>query len=187
MIERDKILSWMDPGWIRRKENRIILGNPGVGKTHIAISIGYKACQSGMRTLFCTAIDIVNELNASKALNSYIRKVKCYLKPSLLIIDELGYLPIGEEGSNMLFDLISKRYEKGSILITSNLGFSKWGEIFHSGTIASAALDRLVHHCQVTVIEGDSYRLRERRKYSSEQGWIEKIEESDKERRDERE
>lgn len=162
-INKQQILKILDMDFIEDKKNVIILGPPGVGKSHIALSIGYKACLKGVRSYFTTAIDAVNHLHASICDNTFLKCMKQYTGPRLLIIDELGYLPIGKEGANMLFQIVSQRYERGSIILTCNRAFKDWGHIFHDNTIASAVIDRLIHHSEVVKIQGESYRVKDRK------------------------
>jgi DNA replication protein DnaC len=146
---------------IEEKSNIIFIGSVGVGKTHIATALGYQACLKNHTVLFTSAIDAVNNLIAAQHAGQLKQELKKYLKPSLLIIDELGYLPIDKIGADLLFQIISERYERGSIVITTNRVFKEWPEIFNNDTtLTSALLDRLLHHTEAVVIEGDSYRMR---------------------------
>lgn len=162
-INKQQILKILEMDFIEEKKNVIILGPPGVGKSHIALSIGYKACLKGIRAYFTTAIDAINHLRASIADNTFLRCIKQYTGPRLLIIDELGYLPIDKEGANLLFQIVSQRYERGSIILTCNRAFKDWGHIFHDNIIASAVIDRLIHHSEVVKIQGESYRVKDRK------------------------
>ncbi len=148
--------------FIKDKDNAILLGGVGLGKTHLATAIGYEACLRGHSVLFSTAVDVINTLSAAQAAGQLKNGLKKYLKPSLLILDELGYLPIDKRGADLLFQVISGRYEKGSLLITSNRAYKDWPEIFNNdATLTSAMLDRLLHHAENVVIEGKSYRMKE--------------------------
>ena len=149
---------------IDEKSNIILIGSVGVGKTHIATAIGYQACLKNNTVLFTSAIDAVNNLIAAQHTGQLKQELKKYLKPSLLIMDELGYLPIDKTGADLLFQIISERYERGSIIITTNRVFKEWPEIFNNdSTLTSALLDRLLHHTEAVLIEGDSYRMRKAR------------------------
>ena len=150
--------------FIDNRENVLFLGPPGVGKSHLAIALGLRAAYQGYRIYFTTLSDMVTRLRASLADNSFERALKNLTIPSVLILDEIGYLPLDREGSNLFFQLVSKRYEKGSIILTSNKTFGEWGTIFADTVIASAILDRLLHHSTSFNIKGESYRLREKKK-----------------------
>ena len=142
--------------------NVIMLGTVGLGKTHLATALGYTACLAGKSVLFATAVDTINTLAAAQAASRLKVELKKYLAPSLLILDELGYLPIDKHGADLLFQVISMRYERGSTVITSNRAFKQWPEIFHNdSTLTSAILDRLLHHAETCVIEGKSYRMKD--------------------------
>jgi DNA replication protein DnaC len=142
--------------------NVILLGGVGVGKTHLAISLAHTACLQGHAVLFTRAVDIVNALAAAQATGGLKRELARLLKPTLLVVDELGYLPIDKFGADGLFQVISQRYERGSTVITTNRAFKQWPEIFNNdSTLTSALLDRLLHHAESVVIEGRSYRMRD--------------------------
>ncbi len=147
---------------IEDKTNVIFLGGVGLGKTHLSTALAYAACLKGYSVLFATAIDIINTLSAAQRTGRLKLEMKKYLKPSLLCIDELGYLPLDKTGADLLFQIISHRYEKGSIVLTTNRAFKHWPEIFNNdSTITSAVLDRLLHHAETIVIEGQSYRMKD--------------------------
>lgn len=142
--------------------NVIFLGSVGLGKTHLATALGYAACLAGHSVLFSTAVDAINTLAAAQAVNRLKAELKKYLSPSLLILDELGYLPIDKLGADLLFQIISQRYERGSIIITSNRAFNQWPQIFNNDSmLTSAILDRLLHHAENIIIEGKSYRMKD--------------------------
>lgn len=148
--------------FIEDKSNVIFIGGVGVGKTHLASALGYQACLKGNTVLFASAIDIINNLVTAQHAGRLKQELKKYLKPLLIIIDELGYLPIDKNGADLLFQIISARYERGSIIITTNRVFKDWPKIFNNdSTLTSALLDRLLHHTEAVVIEGKSYRMKE--------------------------
>jgi len=162
-INRPQIDNLFRLRFIDDKENLLFLGGCGVGKTHLSIALAQKACQKGYNVLFTSAIDIINTLSTEKAMHNLDQALKKYLSVQLLLIDELGYLPIDKQGADLLFQVISKRYERGSILLTSNRAFKDWPEIFNNdSTITSAILDRLLHHSQVVIIDGKSYRMKDK-------------------------
>ena len=143
--------------------NVIFLGMVGIGKTHLASALGYAACQQGMSVLFANAIDVINTLHAAQTKGTLKSELRKYTNPSLLILDEVGYLPIDQRGADLLFQVISARYERGSIVLTTNKAFKQWPSIFNGdSTITSAVLDRLLHHGHTVVLEGTSYRMKDR-------------------------
>src|SRR6266568_1867324 len=149
------------PDSLSSKPSTSSLGTVGLGKTHLATALGYTACLAGKSVLFATAVDTINTLAAAQAASRLKVELKKYLAPSLLILDELGYLPIDKHGADLLFQVISMRYERGSTVITSNRAFKQWPEIFNNdSTLTSAILDRLLHHAETCVIEGPSYRMK---------------------------
>ncbi|MCL0040699.1 IS21-like element helper ATPase IstB [Thermodesulfovibrionales bacterium] len=150
--------------FIERKGNVIFLGPPGVGKTRLSVGLAMKACISRYRVLFMTAQKLIEELMLSKRDGSVVERLVAYSRFHLLVIDELGYMPITRERANLLFQLISMRYEKGSIILTSNYNFDGWGRIFEDNVVASAIIDRLVHHASIFYINGSSYRLKDKLK-----------------------
>jgi len=148
--------------FIKDKANLILLGGVGLGKTHLATALGYAACLQGYAVLFTSAIDVINTLAAAKGAGRLKQELKKYTKPALLILDELGYLPIDKAGADLLFQVISLRYEQGAIVITSNRAFKDWPTIFnHDSTLTAAILDRLLHHAETVIIEGKSFRMKD--------------------------
>src|SRR5438093_561801 len=148
--------------FIKDKANLILLGGVGLGKTHLATALGYAACLQGYAVLFASAIDVINTLAAAKSAGRLKAALKQYTKPALLILDELGYLPIDKAGADLLFQVISLRYEQGAIIITSNRAFKEWPKIFNQdSTLTSAVLDRLLHHADTIIIEGKSFRMKD--------------------------
>ena len=145
--------------WIDRRENVIALGPSGTGKTHIALGLGLSACQKGLSVGFVTAAALVHELMEARDERRLLRLQKQMVGYKLLIIDELGFVPLSKTGAELLFELISQRYERGSTLITSNLPFDEWTETFGSERLTGALLDRLTHHVNILEMNGDSYRL----------------------------
>ncbi len=163
-IPKQKILAAAELSFIEKAEGLVFIGPTGVGKTDLANAIGHKAASAGVRTLYTRAIDMINHLIASQADHSLHRAMKLYSAPRLLVIDEVGYLPFDKQGSDHFFNVISSRYEKGSVILTTNRAFKDWGKIFHDNTVASAVIDRLVHHSEVIKIEGASYRVKDRKR-----------------------
>lgn len=159
-INRAQVLSLLDLRFLDEKRNALLLGTAGLGKTRIATAIAHRACQEGRRVLFTTAVQLVNHLQASLCDGGLIRRLRAYTRPELLVIDELGYLPIDKQGADLLFQVVSARYERGSIILTSNRAFKEWGQVFNDNTIAAAVIDRLGHHSEVVLIEGKSYRMK---------------------------
>ena len=149
--------------FIEDKANAIVIGGVGLGKSHLAIALGYAAATAGFRVRFATAIDIVNTLSAAHNTGRFVPELKKYTRPDLLIADELGYLPIDKRGADLLFQVISQRYECGSIVLTTNKVFKHWPSIFNNdSTLTSAILDRILHHAETIIIEGKSYRMKDR-------------------------
>jgi len=151
--------------FMNNKTNIILMGGVGLGKSHLATSLGHHSCLNGKAVLFINAIDAINDLIMAKKAGKLKHMLKKYLKPQLLILDELGYLPIDKTGADLLFQIISARYEQGSTLITTNRAYKDWPEIFNNdATLTSALLDRLLHHAETVIIEGKSYRMKDQDK-----------------------
>lgn len=159
-IRREQIMPLFSLELPRRKHNLLILGGQGLGKTHICLALGYTACVNGINTRFTTAADMINRLHAAMADHSLERALQAYTRPSLLVIDEVGYLPFSKEAGDLFFQVVAKRYERGSIILTCNRAFKAWNEIFADSIVAAAIIERLVHHGQVLTLRGKSYRLR---------------------------
>ena len=160
-ISKPKLLKLMQGEYIKKRENIILVGSSGVGKTHIAISLGYEACRQGMRVKFYTAAGLINELLAAQQEYRLSRLEKQWLMPHLVILDELGYVPFSTVGSELLFQFCSSRYERGSLIITTNLEFPKWTEVLGDEQMTAALLDRLTHNAHILNINGDSYRFKQ--------------------------
>jgi DNA replication protein DnaC len=159
--ERD-IIRLTSCEFIEKQENILLLGPPGVGKTHLAVGLGVKACMAKFRVCFISARSILEDLLVAQKIGQLAEKILYYSRLDLLIIDELGYMPITKEEANLFFQVVSSRYEKGSIILTSNYGFNEWGKIFPDDIAASAIIDRLVHHSGIFYINGASYRLKDK-------------------------
>jgi DNA replication protein DnaC len=158
--QKNGILNLMDLEFIKERKDIILIGNPGVGKSFLAKCIAYAATQASVKVLLTTAMDMINHLIAAEADHSLLKKLYYYQSQALLVIDEIGYLPLGTQGSNLFFQVISSRHEKNSTIITTNLPFAEWGKIFDSTTVATAIADRLVYNSEVLIMEGTSYRKR---------------------------
>jgi DNA replication protein DnaC len=163
-IDKKQIQTIATCHFIEHGENVVLLGPPGVGKTHLAVGLGLKAIERGYRVLFTTASSMIATLGKALTEGRLDEKIKLYTVPRLLIIDEIGYLPIDQTGANLFFQLISRRYEKGPMILTSNQSFGSWGEVFGDRVIAAAILDRVLHHAITVNIRGNSYRLKDKLK-----------------------
>jgi DNA replication protein DnaC len=162
-INRQQIESLHELGFLERRENVILLGPPGVGKTHLAISLAIAAAQSGRRVYYGTLSDLITSLEEAQAAGRLQQRLKVLTHPSLLVVDEIGYLPITRTGAMLFFQLMTRRYERASTILTSNKGVEEWGHVFGDEVMAAALIDRLLHHCHVVSIRGNSYRLRHQR------------------------
>lgn len=160
-LNRAEVQNLFRLNFIEQKENVIFLGGVGLGKTHLATALGMAACAKCHSVLFTTAIDVINTLCAAQKAGKFKKQLHTYLKPQVLILDELGYLPIDKTGGDMLFQIISQRYGLSSTIITSNKAYKKWPEIFNNdSTLTSAILDRLLHHSRTIPIQGKSFRMK---------------------------
>ncbi len=160
-LNKDKILEFKNLRFLENKENILFIGSPGVGKTHLATAIGIEAAKNRQITYFIHCNDLVNNLKKAYYENRLEAKLKFYSKYKVLVIDEIGFLPIDKDGANMLFQLINQRYEKKSTIITSNIPFSEWADLFGDPVLANAMLDRLLHHSHIINITGRSYRTKD--------------------------
>jgi len=161
-INRPQVQNLFRLSFLKDKGNVIFMGGVGLGKTHLATALAYEACLAGHSALFTTAIDIVNTLGAAQSANRLKTELKKYLSPSVLLVDELGYLPIDKAGADLLFQVFSQRYETGSTILTTNQAYKHWARIFNNdATLTSAVLDRLLHHAETITIEGKSYRMKD--------------------------
>jgi DNA replication protein DnaC len=156
--------------FVAKKGHYIFLGRGGVGKTHLAIAIAYVACQREIRTLYTTAADMINRLVASQSDHTLERALRRYCSPRLLVIDELGYLPLDKQGRDLFFQVISKRAETGSVILTTNKPFREWGEVFRDNAVATAIAERLIENGELVKIEGSSYRVRKRKQAQELEG-----------------
>jgi len=159
-LDRERIAALAQLDFIRRAEVVHFLGPPGTGKSHLATALGVAAVRSGRQVYRATLAELVEALAKAERQGQLAEKIRFYARSSLLIVDEIGYLPITQGGANLFFQLVNARYEKGAMILTSNRGFAEWGEVFGDPVVATALLDRLLHHAVVVQIEGASYRLR---------------------------
>jgi DNA replication protein DnaC len=161
-LKRETIAHLGTLDFVAARENVVFLGPPGTGKTHLAIGLGIRACQAGHRVLFATAAQWVNLLADAHAQGRLQAELTRLGRYPLLVVDEVGYIPFEAEAANLFFQLVSARYERASLIVTSNKPFGRWGEVFGDDVVAAAMIDRLVHHASVVALKGDSYRLKNR-------------------------
>jgi DNA replication protein DnaC len=160
-LDRNRILTLAELGFVERAEVVHLLGPPGTGKSHLAIALAVEALKAGKGVYFATLAELIASLLKAEREGQLTQRVRFLARPALLIVDEVGYLPLERGGANLFFQLVNARYEKGAMILTSNRGFKEWGEVFGDNVVAAALLDRLLHHAVVIEIEGNSYRLRE--------------------------
>lgn len=161
-INRPQIQNLFRMAFVATQTNIVLIGNVGLGKTHLALALGHTACQRGHSVLYTTAVDIINTLAAAQSAGRLKREFHRYLKPAILIIDELGYLPIDKLGADLLFQIISQRYERAPTVMTTNRVYKHWSQIFNNdSTLTSAILDRVLHHAETVIIEGKSFRMKD--------------------------
>ena len=165
--QKTQILNLLNLDFVKELKDVIFIGNPGTGKTFLAKCIAYAACNANIKVLFTTAIDMINHLIAAEADRSLLKKLQYYQSPALLVCDELGYLSLGQQGSHLFFQVISARHQVKSTLLTTNLPFAEWGNVFDSTTVATAIADRLVHNSEILIFGGESYRRKQKEKPSS--------------------
>lgn len=168
-LDRNRILSLAQLGFIERREVVHFLGPPGTGKSHLALALGLEAVKVGKSVYFSTLGELVTSLAKAEREGQLKERIRFFTRNALLIVDEIGYLPLQSGGANLFFQLVNARYERGAMILTSNRGFGEWGEIFGDVVVATALLDRLLHHAIVIAIEGNSYRLRQHAKLVPEQ------------------
>jgi DNA replication protein DnaC len=161
-INRAQVQNLFRLSFLKDKANVIFMGGAGLGKSHLAAALAYEACLAGHTVLFTTAIDIVNTLVAAQSAHRLKAELKKYISPNIVLVDELGYLPIDKAGADLLFQVFSQRYETGSTLVTTNQTYKHWARVFNNdATLTSAVLDRLLHHAETVTIEGKSYRMKD--------------------------
>lgn len=162
-INRDQVRHLFTLSFMRQSSNVVLIGGVGLGKTHLAAALAREACMQRLPVLFTSAVDIVNHLTEARAHNNLAAGIRRYARPKLMVIDELGYLPLDKVGAELLFQVICARYETASTIITTNRAYKDWAKTFaNDATITSAVLDRVTHHCETVIIEGRSYRMKDR-------------------------
>lgn len=164
-VNKKQVAELASCAFVERAENVVLLGPPGVGKTHLAIALGAEAAKRRMQVKFTTAARLVASLSEARTAGTFSRRLQSFVRPRLLIVDEVGFLPLDAGEASLLFEVVCRRYERGSIVLTSNKSYGEWGEVFSGDTvIATAILDRLLHHSTTISIKGESYRLKDKKK-----------------------
>jgi len=162
-IPKQKILRLFDCQFVEKHECYVFIGSTGTGKSHLLDALGYRACERGISVRFTRVIDMINVLTTAQINGTLEKALRAYVNPSLLLLDELGYLPIDKRGADLMFQVVAARYESGSIVLTTNRAFKDWGKIFDvDNTLATAMIDRLMHHGEALIIRGDSYRMKDK-------------------------
>jgi len=162
-LPKQKILHVFDCQFVERNLCGVFIGPTGTGKSHLLAALGYRACEQGISVRFTRVIDMIHVLTTAQINGTLEKSLRAYVNPSLLLLDELGYLPIDKRGANLMFQVVAARYESGSIVLTTNRAFKDWGNIFDvDNTLATAMIDRLMHHGEALVIRGDSYRMKDK-------------------------
>ena len=169
-VEKRRLQELASLRFVASGENVLLLGPPGVGKTHLSISLGIKALEAGLSTYFISVPELIDLITQDSQRGQLAKRMQQLCKPKVLILDEMGYLPLERQVATFLFQLVAKRYEKGAIILSSNKSFSEWGELFTDQVLATALLDRLLHHSSIINIRGQSYRLKEKRQSGLFQG-----------------
>ena len=168
-VKRQVLLHLASLRFLELGHNVIFLGPPGTGKTHLSIALGLKACQAGHAVLFLSAVEMVTQLLEAQEKGALRKALNRLIKPDLLIVDEVGYIPFGRPAANLFFQVVNGRYERGSTILTSNRAFSGWGEIFGGDVVVAAAMiDRLVHHAEIISLKGSSYRLKDKEEFTQQ-------------------
>jgi DNA replication protein DnaC len=163
-LDRDAVLELFTCDFVARKENVVLVGEVGTGKTHLSIALVVACCQKDLRARFTTATQLVNTLAEAKAQGRLERKIEQLARFDVVCVDELGYVPFDRQGADLLFNFISRMYERRSLIVSTNLPFARWGEVFYDATAAAAVIDRIVHHSTILKTEGESFRLKDRKR-----------------------